>query len=227
VGLDFTLDWDPLQDEYMQFSTPIIQPNQVFPPSPVTSRDSQSPQMEDLSLEEYIRRAGKQDLDLFTTLSNETATATLPLNSPSLPYSTCTSPSETIKPEPLTPTSQKAELQTPLSFTDGSALPPRRRGPGRPSKAQQLLEGKKPSARVLMTMRRQFHNDSATRSRARFNNCLIELWNEVPESEKTHLSVGNDDPGRQVCRAEKIETVISYLRKLQRTLQIHGLRVED
>jgi hypothetical protein len=210
----------------MQFSTPILQPNQVFPPSLVTSRNPQSPQMDDLSLEEYLRRASEQDLDLFTPLSNETATATLPLNSPSLSYSNCTSPSETIKNEPLTPTSQKAGLETPLSLTDGSTLPPRRRGPGRPSKAQQLLKGKKPSARVLMTMRRQFHNDSATRSRARFNNYLIELWNEVPESEKAQF-VENDDPGRQVYRAEKIETVISYLRKLQRTVQLHGLRVED
>jgi hypothetical protein len=77
-----------------------------------------------------------------------------------------------------------------------------------------------------MTMRRQFHNDSATRSRARFNNCLTELWNEIPEPEKAHF-LGNEDPGRQVCRAEKIETVISYLRKLQRTVQILGVRLED
>lgn len=209
----------------MAFSSPIVQPNQVFPPSPLTSRASQSPQTDDLSLEEYLCRASEQDLDLFAPLPTETGPPTLPLNPPSLPYSTCPSPSEAIKHEPLTPTSQKAEPQIPRSPVADSTLPPRR-GPGRPSKAQQLLEGKKPSARVLMTMRRQFHNDSATRSRARFNNCLTELWNEIPEPEKAHF-LGNEDPGRQVCRAEKIETVISYLRKLQRTVQIHGVRLED
>jgi hypothetical protein len=211
----------------LPFSTPISQPNQVFPPSPVTSRDSQSPQTDDLCLEEYLRKASEQDPDLFAPLPNVSTPTILPVassGSPALPFSNCPSPSQGIKPEPMTPMSQNSEPQLPLSFPDGSIIHPRRRGPGRPSKAQQLLEGKKPSARVLMTIRRQFHNDSATRSRARFNNCLIELWNEVPESEKQQF-LGNEDPGRQVCRAEKIEAVISYLRKLQRTVQIHGLRV--
>ena len=49
------------------------------------------------------------------------------------------------------------------------------------------------------------------RSRARFNSVLDELWNEVPERERTVT-----DPSRQLCRAEKIEIVISYVRKLQK-----------
>ena len=88
----------------------------------------------------------------------------------------------------------------------------RRRGPGRPSKAQlarEKAEGK-PSTKNVITMRRVIHNDSAMRSRARFNSVLDELWNEVPEKERMV------DTSRQLCRAEKIEIVISYVRKLQK-----------
>ena len=87
-----------------------------------------------------------------------------------------------------------------------------RRGPGRPSKAQlarEKAEGK-PSAKNVITMRRVIHNDSAMRSRARFNTVLDELWNEIPEKERMA------DSSRQLCRAEKIEIIISYVRKLQK-----------
>ena len=37
---------------------------------------------------------------------------------------------------------------------------------------------------LKITIRREFHNNSATRSRAKFNSALDELWNEVPEDER-------------------------------------------
>ena len=88
----------------------------------------------------------------------------------------------------------------------------RRRGPGRPSKAQlarEESEGKQ-TGKNMVTIRRYVHNDSAMRSRARLNTLLDELWDEVPEKERlTH-------PLRLLCRAEKIEIVRSYLRKLRK-----------
>jgi len=102
------------------------------------------------------------------------------------------------------------------------SVPPRRRGPGRPSKAQLAAEGleggRRPSGRTLVTARRQVHNDSAMRSRAKFNCVLDELWNEIPEAERQKATMGMD-PSRQVPRAERVEIVIIYLRKLQRMVK--------
>jgi len=102
------------------------------------------------------------------------------------------------------------------------SVPPRRRGPGRPSKAQLAAEGydggRRPSGRTLVTARRQIHNDSAMRSRAKFNSVLDELWNEVPEGERQKATMGMD-PSRQISRAERVEIVIMYLRKLQRKVK--------
>jgi len=101
-------------------------------------------------------------------------------------------------------------------------VPPRRRGPGRPSKAQLAAEGfggsRRASGRNLVTARRQIHNDSAMRSRAKFNCVLDELWNEVPELEKQKATMGMD-PSRQVSRADRVEIVIMYMRKLQRKVK--------
>jgi hypothetical protein len=96
-------------------------------------------------------------------------------------------------------------------------VPVRRRGPGRPCKTQLAAlqaDEKRPTGRALVTMRRQIHNDSAMRSRARFNTVLEELWNEVPEDERSK-AIAKSDPTRQLARAEKIEIVISYVRKLR------------
>jgi hypothetical protein len=97
---------------------------------------------------------------------------------------------------------------------------PRRRGPGRPSKAQLAargLESKNLSSRSKVTLRREFHNDSATRSRAKFNGALDELWKEIPEEHRSQVS--GFDKARQVSRAEKVEIIISFIRKLRRQVE--------
>ena len=88
----------------------------------------------------------------------------------------------------------------------------RRRGRGRPSKAQRAREDSEghQTTKNVITIRRHVHNDSAMRSRARVNTLLDELWDEVPEKERlTH-------PLRPNCRAEKLDIVRSYVRKLQK-----------
>ena len=95
----------------------------------------------------------------------------------------------------------------------------RRRGPGRPSKAEQdggqSIRPKKPPR----ALRRDKHNDSATRSRAKFASALDQLWEEVPEKRKMQAIGG--DIGRQLCRAEKVEIAISYVQNLQTKLGIN------
>lgn len=215
-GLDFK--WDPFDDGLSPMSSPEVGFGQALPLSPATSDDSHCAPTEPMSLEESLRQS--MDMDIYAPLRSAVPSELIRVNTSTPPDSNCPSSSEFIKHEPITPTTPGN--QDPSSPQTVSIVPPRRRGPGRPSKAQLLLEGKKPSPRTLMTIRRQFHNDSATRSRARFNKVLTDLWNEIPEAERINF-IGNDDPGRQVCRAEKIETVISYIRKLQRTLRVHGL----
>ena len=223
-GLDFNWDpADPLDEGVSPMSSPEVVPGPVFPPSPSTSNYSHRSSTEPMSFEESLRQSMGEsmgDVDIYAPLYGEVPSGTIHVNTSTPPASNHPSPSGCIKDEPKLATTPGTR-NSPSPQT-AAPVPPRRRGPGRPSKAELLLEGKKPSARTLMTMRRQFHNDSATRSRARFNKVLTELWNEVPEAERTNF-LGNDDPGRQVCRAEKIETVISYIRKLQRTLHVHGL----
>jgi len=90
-----------------------------------------------------------------------------------------------------------------------------RRGPGHPSKASLAAIGKRPTGRSLVTIRRQVHNNSAMRSRAKFNTILEELWELIPSTEKMQ-AISKADPARQLCRAEKMEIAISYLKKLQR-----------
>jgi len=126
-------------------------------------------------------------------------------------------------PEPANPDSSEQEAKTPAPKRSESnspqqpVVPVRRRGPGRPCKSQVAAmqsEEKRPTGRALVTMRRQIHNDSAMRSRARFNTVLDELWNEVPEDERSK-ALAKSDPTRQLSRAEKIEVVISFVRRLR------------
>ena len=126
-------------------------------------------------------------------------------------------------PEPANPDSSEQEAETPAPKRSESnspqqpVVPVRRRGPGRPCKSQVAAmqsEEKRPTGRALVTMRRQIHNDSAMRSRARFNTVLDELWNEVPEDERSK-ALAKSDPTRQLSRAEKIEVVISFVRRLR------------
>jgi hypothetical protein len=111
------------------------------------------------------------------------------------------------------PTDSPTRKSSPDDRPDTLPSEPPRRGRGRPSKAQlaQNPGSKHVSGRSSVIIRRRFHNDSATRSRAKFNTALEELWNEVPESRRI---LSAKDP-LQVSRAEKIEIIISYIRSLR------------
>jgi hypothetical protein len=61
--------------------------------------------------------------------------------------------------------------------------------------------------------RRQMHNDSAMRSRARLNKALEELWAAIPNQEKNLKPEGG--VVNRVSRAVIVEVAIKYLRKLQ------------
>lgn len=117
------------------------------------------------------------------------------------------------------PTSAEKQLTPPPS------PPVRRRGPGRPSKAQaaaQYPNNRRPTGHSAVKLRRQMHNDSAMRSRARLNNTLEELWNIVPKHERVldaGLGEADFDDNREVCRAVKVEMAIAYLKKLQKGLE--------
>jgi hypothetical protein len=106
-------------------------------------------------------------------------------------------------------------------LTPPPSPPVRRRGPGRPSKAQsaaQFPNNKRPTGHSAVRFRRQMHNDSAMRSRARLNNTLEKLWNIIPKHERVvqpGMGDGDLDDGREVCRAVKVEVAIAYLIKLQ------------
>jgi hypothetical protein len=106
-------------------------------------------------------------------------------------------------------------------LTPPPSPPVRRRGPGRPSKAQsaaQFPNNKRPTGHSAVKLRRQMHNDSAMRSRARLNNMLEDLWNVIPKHERVvqpGMGDGELDDSREVCRAVKVEVAIAYLTKLQ------------
>jgi len=120
-------------------------------------------------------------------------------------------------PSPISP---KASSK-PIAFSPPQSPPLRRRGPGRPSKSHhtiQVSQPKRPTGHTAVKLRRQMHNDSAMRSRARLNQTLDELWQCIPKQERTlqhGFGDGDLDDGREVCRAIKVEVAISYLRKLQ------------
>lgn len=100
-----------------------------------------------------------------------------------------------------------------------------RRRPGRPTKSQlavQSSDRKRPAGRSLVTARRQTHNDSAMRSRARLNTALDNLWNTIPTVQRVRpMSESGLDfhPVRDISRADKVEIAVSYMRKLQKHLK--------
>jgi hypothetical protein len=73
---------------------------------------------------------------------------------------------------------------------------------------------KRPTGHGAIKLRRQMHNDSAMRSRARLNSMLDELWNVIPKSDRT-LPDDGDFEEREVCRAVKVEVAIGYIKKLK------------
>ena len=102
-------------------------------------------------------------------------------------------------------------------------LPPAplgRRRRGRPTKRQsatQFQNGKYSTGYSGSSIRRQMHNDSAMRSRARLNQAIEELWKVIPKHERIHwlgISQGGMGDDREVCRAVKVEVATGYLKKL-------------
>jgi len=101
------------------------------------------------------------------------------------------------------------------------ASPVRRRGPGRPSKTQSSAQSsniKRPTGHSAVKLRRQMHNDSAMRSRARLNKALDDLWKVIPTQHKICQADNYGDDNKEVCRAVKVEVAIGYLKKLQAQL---------
>jgi hypothetical protein len=102
------------------------------------------------------------------------------------------------------------------SLSQSTVSPPRRRrGPGRPSKSELAARGIDRNRSTNNAWRREVHNDSAMRSRAKFTSALCDLWQEVPE--QTKMSAIGDHMG-EISRADKIDIVISYMRGLQAKL---------
>ena len=125
---------------------------------------------------------------------------------------------------PLTPETELfsevevSSLPTPTQTAsrESSPVPNTRRGPGRPPKALRA-DLNKPFIGSNKAARRYFHNESAIKSRAKFNGALEELWMEVPETERKR-AVGKD-LSRQVSRAEKVQVALCYLRTLRRKVE--------
>ena len=86
--------------------------------------------------------------------------------------------------------------------------PPFRRGPGRPKK-------KDSKSQAMKAMKKQNHNLSASQSRRRLNSVINELWNLLPDSER---SSKRGRKQHKVTRTEKIEEVILYVNYLQEEL---------
>jgi len=103
-----------------------------------------------------------------------------------------------------------------------SSLPVTRRRSGRLTKvklAMQSSRGKRSVSRSRVATRRQTHNDSAGRSRARLNDMLETLWSTIPTEQRIRSnseSGFHSDQAREISRAGKVEIAISYIRKMQK-----------
>jgi hypothetical protein len=91
-------------------------------------------------------------------------------------------------------------------------------GPGRPTKAELRARTSAEYRVSIISKSRRLHNDSASRSRARFSAMLDELWNEIPITERRTTDQLEVFGQRQISRAEKVELAILYVRKLQQHL---------
>ena len=86
-----------------------------------------------------------------------------------------------------------------------------RRGPGRPPKLANGADHVSSNSNTYRRIRRQYHNESAMRSRAKLNLLVDQLWNEVPDVEKSKVVNVN---AAIVSRSEKIQAALLYIRKL-------------
>jgi hypothetical protein len=83
----------------------------------------------------------------------------------------------------------------------------RGRGPGRP-------RGSRTKPRDDRKFLTRVHNESASRSRAKFTASLDKLWNQIPAQErKKKLQELNSS--RPLSKAEKVEMALEYVRRLQ------------
>ena len=206
-------DWQEVFSETSPCSgMPTSYPSEqfTFPPSPIYT-DKQSPLEPSLQFDNYTKEPSIVPLAIHQAMlmrSPSTDVDTIGYPSPATSnslYESSTSPQITAEQQSFTP----------------SSPPPRRRGPGRPSKAQLAAEGIHGKRGRSVTIRREIHNDSAMRSRARFNSVLDQLWAVLPKKERAAMP--NSDASRTVCRAEKIEIVIEYVKKLQLEAQRRDL----
>ena len=204
---DLEVNWDAFTNPAFIFPTTT---QSTLPPSPALSpKEIDDPQV---ALADFLKHSESyQNIDPTLSFNNYPSP---PLSSSPYPYI------ETPTTDAQSPIHHQVEsAESPIPQIDSIEPTIRRRGPGRPSKAQlarEKQEGKQ-STKSAVTIRRVIHNDSAMRSRARFNTVLDELWNEVPERDRMVT-----DPSRQLCRAEKIEIVISYVRKLQKRIDVNA-----
>ena len=198
----------PIKDEPSPFSPPLS--NLGDPSSSISSIGNESPFSDDTVRTRELSNAHPQFIYRLETMVG------VP-NSYANPFQEVGAPTES---EYLVPS--PVELPTQQSPPSGEQLTPppspphRRRGPGRPSKVNPAssLPPKRPTGHNAVKLRRQMHNDSAMRSRARLNQALEDLWKLVPEEERvSQPEIGEDQ--REVCRAVKVEVAISYLRKLK------------
>ena len=124
-------------------------------------------------------------------------------------------PPETSSSSPLEP----SDVESPPFLTpNNNARQFRKTGPGRPSKAQLAARASPENRRTIITKSRQLHNDSASRSRARFSAVLEDLWSEIPHAERSRTDELEVFGQRQLSRSEKVELAILYVRKLQQQL---------
>ena len=98
--------------------------------------------------------------------------------------------------------------------------PPRR---GRPCKAKRSIT-KHPVGPLLVKARREFHNNSAARSRARLNAMLDNLWSTIPPElrvgpKSESASAMGHTLGRELSRASQVEIAVSYIESMQDDLK--------
>jgi len=199
----------PIKDEPSPFSPPLS--NLGDPSSSISSIGNESPFSDDTVRTRELSNTHPQFIySLEATVAIPNSYAANPLQDVGGP----------MEPENLVPSPIKVHTeQSPLpgeQLTPPPSPPHRRRGPGRPSKVNPAtsLPPKRPTGHNAVKLRRQMHNDSAMRSRARLNQALEDLWKLVPEEERvSQPEIGEDQ--REVCRAVKVEVAISYLRKLK------------
>jgi hypothetical protein len=203
---DSDFAWD-IFNSSINFNSPPEPSSLIYPPSPSSCDEIGVAEIENANLD-------MADIFRFPAVAKQ------------LPLKYVSNAEAEVSSFPSPPSSDAQSIRETASPAQQLSSPPppvpRRRGPGRPSKAQiaaRGLDNKNISSRSKIIMRREFHNDSATRSRAKFNGALEKLWKEIPEEYRSHVLGIN--AVRQVSRADKVETMISFIRKLRMQVENH------